>query len=177
MEYAAMFSYHHTDCPDCKYITPEGVIMHPSGRYWFRNCDLGNAVQQGEIVKCGRLIIGIDDITPQNGISVIPRLPLKWDGYEVEDWKVSVPSGSNYKQIKANASYKRTKDGYAFSFSSQETLNMNVIRFGPFDGDCEKFNISGGYKPHLVKEINNKKYVYVNISGPVKDIELSVTAL
>ena len=41
MDAATAFCYHHSDF---NYIVPEGVIMHGSKRFWFRNCDLGNGV-------------------------------------------------------------------------------------------------------------------------------------
>lgn len=55
IETAAMFCYHHTDH---SYIVPEGVIVHGSKRFWYRNSDLGNAVQQAEIVKCALAFAG-----------------------------------------------------------------------------------------------------------------------
>ena len=51
---SANLCYHHTDVP---YVVPEGVILHGSGQYWFRNSDLGNAVQQAEIIKEARLML------------------------------------------------------------------------------------------------------------------------
>jgi hypothetical protein len=91
MEAATMMCYHHTDN---KYIVPEGVIMHGSKQFWFRNCDLGNAVQQAEIVKCARLVVGIDDIDKNKGIRLVPRLPDTWDGFEAKDFPVTLKDGT-----------------------------------------------------------------------------------
>ena len=104
IEAAAMFCYHHTDH---NYIVPEGVIVHGSKRFWYRNADHGNAVQQAEIVKCSRLLLGIDDIVPERGLRLIPRLPITWQTMEVTRYPVT---GADKKIKYISFSYKRGKD-------------------------------------------------------------------
>ena len=94
VEAAADMCYHHTDEP---YIVPEGVIVHGSGRFWFRNSDLGNAVQQAETVKCARLIAGIDDICPEQGLRFVPRLPDGWQCVKVNGFSAAVAGGGHRK--------------------------------------------------------------------------------
>jgi hypothetical protein len=74
-------SYHHTDAP---YIVPDGVICSPSGRNRFRNSDPGNAVQQGEIMNCARLVIGLGGLDAQLGRRPLPRPANNWSEIAVE---------------------------------------------------------------------------------------------
>ena len=46
------------------FIVPEGTQIDPAGKFWFRMGDQGNGVQEAEIVKTLRLIIGVDDTQP-----------------------------------------------------------------------------------------------------------------
>jgi hypothetical protein len=73
--------YHHTDAPS---IMPDGVICRSSGRYWFRNCDPGNAVQRGEIMKYARLVIGLGELDARLGMRLLPRLANIWSEIAVE---------------------------------------------------------------------------------------------
>ena len=42
------------------YIVPEGVQIDPTGRFRYRTGDLGNGVQEAEIIKALRMVIGVD---------------------------------------------------------------------------------------------------------------------
>ena len=46
------------------FVVPEGSQVDSSGRYMFRTGDHGNGVQEAEIVKMFRLLIGVDDNQP-----------------------------------------------------------------------------------------------------------------
>lgn len=172
VEYAAMFSYHHADH---NYIVPEGVIMHPSGRFWFRNCDLGNAVQQGEIIKCARLLIGLDDLNLEQGLHIIPRLPNGWDSIDVQDYKVTCLSGSTKKDIPVSMKYSRIVDGYALSFNAAEPIKINTVRFGPFKAETLDFTVDGA-REYEVKSISDSRFVYLPICKLVDKLDIHVNA-
>ncbi len=129
VEEAAAFCYHHTDH---NYLVPEGVIAHPSGRFWIRNGDLGNAVHQAEIVKVLRLLIGIDDLQPARGLRLIPRLPQGWTSLEVERYPVALGNGET---AQASLRYTRLENGYRLEVAADVPLKIASLRVGPFPKD------------------------------------------
>jgi len=169
MEMAAYFCYHHTDF---NWIVPEGVIMHPSGRFWFRNCDLGNAVQQGEIVKCGRLLIGLDNNLRDEGMNLVPRLPDGWDIMEVQDYKVYCMTRTDNKLVSVNLNYKRTGSGWELNFNADDDIKIGNVRLGPFSAGKNSIRVKGAEK-FLIKEISGKTFVYVEIGNFINRIALS----
>ncbi|MBO7503624.1 MAG: hypothetical protein J6U38_04575 [Clostridia bacterium] len=158
---AAKMCYHHTDVP---YTVPEGVIMHGSGGYWFRNCDLGNAVQQAEIIKGVRLLAGADDLCCE-GFRLVPRLPKGLTKIEAKNVPVSVSGAERIQKI--SYTYERGKglpvyagDGTDFySLSFDGAVKPECVRFGPFrTGNIESSN-------RIIKtaEIDGKFYAYIGI--------------
>ena len=160
LEQAAAFCYHHSDY---NYIVPEGVIMHPSGRFWFRNSDLGNCVQQAEIVKAGRLLIGLDDLNPADGLTIIPRLPSTWKTIEVQDYPViAMDKNGNFLRTRVKYHYKRIENGFEFSLETDDPIRMGQIRLGPFN--TKNIKIIEGKMPFTVKEIHGQNFVYIDLS-------------
>jgi len=161
LEQAAAFCYHHYDY---NYIVCEGVVMHPSGRFWFRNSDLGNGVQQAEIVKTGRLLIGLDDLNPAQGLNVIPRLPADWTTIEVKDYPVialdkvgnSLRSGIYYK-------YKRIEKGFEFCIETDKLIRIGQIRLGPFNS--KNIKITDSKMPFTVRKVREQNFVYLDLSS------------
>ena len=129
VERAAAFCYH----PDHPYLVPEGVIIHPDGRSWFRNGDLGNLMQQAEILKMIRLLPGIDDRSAA-GLSLIPRLPNGWTRIEANQWPVRVSEANgSWKRSYINFSYERlAAGGYRLRMKSEQPLPIASIRIGPY---------------------------------------------
>jgi len=174
LEQAAAFCYHHSDY---NYIVPEGVIMHPSGRFWFRNSDLGNCVQQAEIVKAGRLLIGLDDLNPSQGLSVIPRLPADWKTIEVKDYPVVAnDKEGNFLRTLVNYKYTKTERGFEFSLETDQTIRMGQVRIGPFS--TKRIKIIEGKMPFSVKHIRDQYFIYFDLTSMVnKKITLKAISL
>jgi len=109
------------------WIVPEGVVVHPSGAYWYRSGDHGNTAQQVEILKVIRLIAGIDDLTPGR-LTLVPRLPAGLTEVNVEAYPVLDATDKN-----AQVSYRleRRKDGMVFVCHRSGTNPLRV-RLGPF---------------------------------------------
>jgi hypothetical protein len=172
LEQAAAFCYHHSDY---NYIVPEGVIMHPSERFWFRNSDLGNSVQQAEIVKTGRLLIGLDDLNPANGLAVIPRLPSTWKTIEVKDYPViAMDNTGNLIRTRINYNYKRIENGYEFSLETGDAIRMGQIRIGPFD--TKNIKIMNSKVPLTIRENHGQNFLYVDLSG-LRDKKFTIKAI
>ena len=147
------------------YIVPEGIIMHGSGEFWFRQSDLGNGVQQAEIVKAARLLCGIDDMCPARGLSVVPRLPNGWSRISVRDYKISTEQGVKtfgytFERI------DKAKDGFicalgadeGYAIKTEGDVKLQFVRFGPFSSPDVR--IIGAEAGETV-EINGKYFVYV----------------
>ena len=169
LEKAGAFCYHHTDH---NYIVPEGVINHPSDRFWFRNGDLGNSIQQAEIVKCGRLLLGIDDMESNAGLKVMPRLPSGWNSIAVEKYPVL----SEDKLTTLNMSYSREKNGYRLKLESAEPVKINEMRFGPFPADTKTLSVDGGSPSSSTFKVNLFK-VGKNVFGYVKGDDKPVISI
>jgi hypothetical protein len=129
LERAAAYCYHHSDH---NYIVPEGVIDHPSGRFWFRNCDLGNSVQQAEIVKCVRLIAGVDDLSASEGLRLAPRLPDGWTSLSVQRQPAVVAVEGQRRRVDVQLRYEQVDRGYRLSFQASRQIPRLSVRMGPF---------------------------------------------
>ena len=157
---SAMLCYHHTDVP---YVVPEGVIMHGSGEYWFRNCDLGNAVQQAEIIKEARLMAGADDLCVNGRFRLIPRLPASMTRISVAGLPVRCADGVHrisYEYARGEELPLRVSDGvntYSLRFSGD--VPPELVRFGPFD----RPDIAANVTILKTAEINGKYYAYAQI--------------
>ena len=113
------------------FIVPEGVQIDPTGRFWFRAGDLGNGVQEAEILKTLRLIIGLDDTQPDR-LRFFPRLPYHWTEMAVDKYPVLCePSG---KIQTAFLRYKliRTGERMKLEIAASRELGPVAMRLGPF---------------------------------------------
>lgn len=154
---SANLCYHHTDVP---YVVPEGVILHGSGQYWFRNSDLGNAVQQAEIIKEARLMLGVDDFDPA-ALKIVPRLPATMTAMEAKGLPVITANGVRTVDYRYERSQKLplwATDGHAsYSASFTSDVNVSAVRFGPFvDKD-----ITTNGEIMCINEVQDYYYVYI----------------
>jgi hypothetical protein len=172
LEQAAAFCYHHSDY---NYIVPEGVIMHPSGGYWYRNSDLGNNVQQAEIIKCARLLIGLDDLDPASGLNLVPRLPAGWNNMSVTGYPVAVTDfrGHPLRSV-VDYSYRRSGTGYHLTLECSDDFRLGVARIGPFSSENIRFN--GSKWPFETSTVNGQTFVYLDLhKNRDRKIELEIS--
>ncbi|MGB9877131.1 MAG: hypothetical protein ACPLPS_05115 [bacterium] len=110
------------------YITPEGCEVSDNGRYWHRTGDLGNGVQEAEIVKTLRIVIGIDNPKPGN-LRLIPRIPYGWNRMEIKDYPVWLEGG-----VKTGLEYRLVREGKGMEMEikADKQLPSIEIRIGPF---------------------------------------------
>jgi hypothetical protein len=168
VEQAALFCYHHSDHP---YIVPEGVIMHPSGRFWFRNCDLGNAVQQGEIVKCARLVVGLDDLSPRTGLKIIPRLPGSWSSIELEGHPIVTEQDGRITRVPISMEYARRGAGYILKLTADEPILVDSVRLGPMGNEEVKVE---GATDFVTEKRAGRAFTRVFIQRELRTLSLSV---
>jgi hypothetical protein len=118
------------------YIVPEGVQISPDGRYWYRIGDLGNGVQEAEIVKALRLVIGVDDTRP-NRLQFYPRLPYGWSEMTVEKYPVVFEDAGKMETTFLRYKLQRTRRGMKLEISADQDLGTVAMRLGPFEKQPE----------------------------------------
>ena len=173
LDWTARFCYHHTDYP---YIVPEGVTYHPSGRFWYRHTDLGNAVQQTEIVKCLRLVLGLDDLCPEEGLRLIPRIPDGWERIETKGYPIAVSTGDGTDSVSADYRYERIPGGYRLSFSGDRPTKLAYLRIGPFDPGTEEVRAEGISEKAILRQRGTRVFAYIDVNTVVSDCCVLVKA-
>lgn len=108
------------------YIIPEACTS-VGGGYFTRAGDLGNAVQQAEMMKCLRLIVGMDDSQP-GVLGLIPRLPQGWTGYDVRE----LPAWVDGKRQALSLRYTLEEGCARLRLRSDAPLPELCLRVGPF---------------------------------------------
>ncbi len=113
------------------FIVSEGVQIDPTGNFWYRFGDLGNGVQEAEIVKVLRLIIGLDDTQPKR-LQFYPRVPYGWEEIAVEKYPVLFENSG--KSQTAQVHYKITRSGnnMRLEIGADKQLDPISMRLGPF---------------------------------------------
>lgn len=113
------------------FIVPEGVQIDPAAKFWFRIGDLGNGVQEAEIVKTLRMVIGVDDTQPAR-LQFFPRMPYDWNEISVSKYPVVFELAGKLET--ALLSYRLTRSGDAIDLriGADEELGPVAMRLGPF---------------------------------------------
>ncbi len=122
------------------FIAPEGADIDPTGRYWYRLGDLGNGVQEGEIIKALRLVIGVDDTQP-NRLQFYPRMPYDWDEMAVNRYPVLCENSGKLETAYLTYKLSRTAKGMKLEISADKQLGPIAMRLGPFGKQSEASNI------------------------------------
>lgn len=113
------------------YIVPENVIVNSGKTVFSRAGDLGNGVQQAEIMKAIRLMAGIDDSIPP-AFRIMPRIPRSWQGIKVDSIPALIQSGDTLTSAKISYDYTLTSTGASMKLTSDMPLPETLIRLGPF---------------------------------------------
>jgi len=122
------------------FIVPEGVQIDPTGRFWFRIGDLGNGVQEGEIVKTMRIVIGADDTHPDH-LQLFPRMPYGWEEIAIEKYPIVFDASGKLKTAFLSYKLKRSGDQMDLKISSDKDLGPVVMRLGPFTKQPEASSV------------------------------------
>lgn len=77
-------------------------------------CGALNLVNVSEPLKIARLILGVDDTSPEL-VKIIPRLPPSWQGVEAVNWPIRSSTG----MVRANLMFERVDQGFRFSIQVQ----------------------------------------------------------
>jgi hypothetical protein len=114
------------------FVVPEGVQVDPTGRFLFRTGDQGNGVQEAEIIKAMRLVIGVDDTRPER-LQLLPRMPYGWSEISVERYPVLVEHEGKRETALVGYKLERSATRMTLEVSSNRQLGLVALRLGPFD--------------------------------------------
>ncbi|HTB85933.1 MAG TPA: hypothetical protein VK742_19975 [Candidatus Sulfotelmatobacter sp.] len=113
------------------FIVSEGVQIDPTKKFWHRFGDLGNGVQEAEIVKTLRMIIGMDDTRP-NSLRFYPRLPFGWNEISVKEYPVLFEQAGEIKTARLHYQLKRSGVKMNLTIGADHDLGPVLMRLGPF---------------------------------------------
>ena len=122
------------------FIVPEGVQIDPTGKFWYRAGDLGNGVQEAEIVKVLRLVIGVDDTHPDR-LQFYPRMPYHWNEMMIKKYPVLYEKSGKMETAFLHYQLKRTDEGMILEIGADQALGPVAMRLGPFSGKPEMDDI------------------------------------
>jgi hypothetical protein len=114
------------------FIVPEGVQVDPSGKYVFRTGDQGNGVQEAEIVKMFRILVGVDDTEPQR-LRIMPRMPYGWSEMGASEYPALVERDSKRAIAHVRYDLRRTAGRMSLDISADRPLGVVAVRLGPFE--------------------------------------------
>jgi hypothetical protein len=114
------------------FVVPEGVQITPDGRYLFRTGDQGNGVQEAEIVKTFRLLIGVDDNQPEH-LCIMPRLPYSWTEIAVSKYPALVEQNGKRETAMLRYDLHRAAHNMTLDISADRSLGPVSMRLGPFE--------------------------------------------
>jgi hypothetical protein len=113
------------------FVVPEGCQADSTGKYWYRNGDLGNGVQEAETIKTLRIVIGVDDTHPGR-LQFFPRMPYDWNKIAISDYPVLHKQSGKFETAHVHYKLERTKKGMNLNIGSDKQLDNVAFRVGPF---------------------------------------------
>lgn len=113
------------------YIVPENMRWNNDQTATARFGDLGNGVQQAEIVKAERIMAGIDDCSTDR-LRIMPRLPLEFDRLTVKDMPVVLHREGKRTHGTVSYDMRRTPTGASMRVRASCVLPKTTLRLGAF---------------------------------------------
>jgi hypothetical protein len=114
------------------FIVPEGAQIDPTGQFMYRSGDHGNGVQEAEIVKALRIMIGVDDTEPGR-LRLLPRMPYGWSEIAVDRYPVLTEHSGKTETALVQYKLERIACRINLDVSSSRELGTVTMRLGPFD--------------------------------------------
>jgi len=158
------------------FIVPEVGYVSADGRQWGRRGDQGNGVQEGEAIKCLRLVLGIDDLIPER-TTLIPRLPEGWTLARAQGYPVVTVAAGRTVTRRLDYTYQRLGAG---RFSLQAAFDRPVarlrVRVGPFPRACKSVTVAVNGRPVAgeLRDSGDGRWAWVEVGENVR--ALNVTA-
>jgi hypothetical protein len=94
-------------------------------------CGALNLVNVSEPLKVSRLMLGVDDLSPQSTL-ILPRLPDSWTGVAAHNWPIMTAGGL----VRADISFEKKGTGgdFTLKLASGEQINDLKVRMPSRDG-------------------------------------------
>ena len=134
------------------FIVPEGVQIDPTGKFWFHTGDLGNGVQEAEIVKVLRLVMGVDDTQP-NRLQFYPRMPYGWNEIAVQRYPILFEQSGKMETALLNYKLKRSGKTMRLEISADKEVGPVAMRLGPFEKKPKESDIRVNGEVPLVSAV------------------------
>ncbi len=87
----------------------------------FRTGDQGNGVQEAEIVKIFRILIGVDDNQPQR-MRIMPRMPYGWNEIAVDKYPVLVEHEGKMETALLRYTLERDRQRMNLKISAEQAI-------------------------------------------------------
>jgi len=160
------------------YRVPEGSIISDDSLTWRRWGDLGNLYQLAEVVYTIHLILGIDDLNPDELI-IMPRLPLGWKNINLQQWPVRTTSNNISKTLYLDMKIKRTDNSIKMDLDFSESVDSFKVRFGPFGCAAENIEIQCNSNKRIepLEQYGDSKWTWIEFTnGKKRSYEISAKA-
>jgi len=157
------------------FIVPEVGYVSPDGRQYGRRGDQGNAVQAGEAIKCLRLVLGIDDLTPER-TTLIPRLPEGWTLARVQGYPVVTVADGRTMTRWLDYTYQRLADGrFSLEASFDRPVARVRARIGPFPQACKAVAVTMNGQPVTgeLRDSGDGRWAWVEVGTKVRTVEIT----
>ena len=147
------------------FIVPEGCQTDSTGQYWYRNGDLGNCVQEAEVIKTLRIVIGIDDTHPDR-LQFFPRMPYDWNKIEIEKYPVLFKQQGRMETAFVQYKLEHKADRMELEIASDKKLGKVAFRLGPFGKKPGKQSVSvnGKYPETVVEQSGDSWWAKFDLS-------------
>lgn len=158
------------------YIVPEGCEIDESHKWWRRTGDLGNGVQEGEAIKCVRIILGIDDINAAK-TRFMPRMPLGWIKINVADYPIMTAKSGQITGTTVKLSINRRGKGYDLRMLSGSSINEAAVRVGPFPVSTRLVKATVNGRPQTIEAFKSGDSAWAWIDNIKNATDLTIRAL
>jgi hypothetical protein len=149
------------------FIVSEGVQMDPTGQFWFRFGDLGNGVQEAEIIKALRLVIAVDDTRPDR-LQFYPRMPYGWKEMRVDKYPLLFEKAGNNETALLDYQLQRSGDRMELEISADRDLGAVPMRLGPFEKQPQAADIRvNGQTPAGARVEHSGDSWWIQFTAPV----------
>jgi hypothetical protein len=154
-----------------KWISPEGIITHRSGRYYVPvNGYMGQDSHVADSTKAVRLMLGIDD-NRRSCLHLVPRFPASWTYCAVADYPVLTKNGRGV------ISYTIRRDTLNIEMDVHTDRVVDIdIRLGPFAVNTEVQEVMNNKTARNFEQIQSGDRNWIWVRGLTGDkLNISVT--
>lgn len=137
-----------------RYIVPQGLVMRRDKVTGVG--DIGNLINEGEVMKVLRIMVGVDD--NQDTLNLVPRFPLGWQ-IKIGDYPIAILKENKIQRTKISYKLVNTRRRITFSAKLDQNVGEIFLRLGPIPEKASKIEFTPSGK---VIESGDSKWVEFN---------------